>query len=696
MTPLGIDPEELLRMAPEMVPGMEMPPIGGPDPMGDLGLGMDFAPEELEEEPSGPDPQEMKKFLEDLSLFLKDIHDQYDKSLLRKQVLQDIEDSRRSYAQKTDETNFPWPGASNMVTPLTRIAVDENEPRLVASIVGRQPYLKVAHRPGATSKEEANAVEDYINYVLEEEVRLYPLASKLVHKMLLDGTVFPLVRWERKTVPIKRRDERGQSTVTEEPVFDGPQVTLISAEHVWLPDDVDDEDWEDVPVFRFVREFTEKELLSRAEQEEGWILENLKATSTEPLRTTEQILKDATSEEEEPAELRKVSTLEAFLPFEGENLVVLVDRETFKVLRLRQQFEVFGANRKPIRRVCLFREEGVSWGEPIYNVIRGLQDGTDAMWNRCVNSADITMTPWGFVKRGISGGTRSRLRIYPGRLFEVDDPAAYNFPNLGMFKPTEFVPLLSMYKMFYEKSINIADYNQGMESSISGKKGSTATGTLAILQEGKVKHEYRGSLLQYTFLDLLLCIYDFTVDNMPQTDVMPVTGQQVLRMSLTKDYTFGLGPSTVTANRFVDRKETEDFMMVMTPYMSMLNPMTILGDILRSYGKRPDEYIDPELNQIVQQYLVRKENIKALAAMGIPEDVATQLADQGVTPKNVGEFVKQLGEQHGQMAIQGSSGSASGSNEGAPVEQGGQPAFPRPDILQRVAGLVGGSGGSPA
>lgn len=592
--------------------------------------------------------QELDALLSEMSTFLSNAFQQYDGSSLRKEVLETAKEAREAYRQKAEDTNFPWPSASNMITPLTRVAVDELEPRLVQSLVGREPYLRVKHYPGASTKEQANDTEDYINYVLSKEVKLFVVTSKMIHKTLLDGTVFPMPYWVR----------------SDSPPFDGPKVMLVPLEHVWMADDVDDEDWEEATVFRYVDEFTPEQLLARAQQEEGWIQSNLPAVATGDKELTgEQELRAVTKEEV----TETAKTLEAFFTYGGQRWIALLDKDSFKILRLRLQSSVSGANIKPVRRFCLFREEGVSWGDSIYDAVRGVQEGMDGMWNRCVNSADITMTPWGFYKKGLSGA-QTRLQIHPGALFASDDPQAYSFPNLGMFKPTEFVPLIQIYQTFWQR-LTVSDFMQGMESELAGKKGTTATGTLAIIQEGKIKNEYRGTLAQFSFLDLMLVIYNMIAENMPQEDVQPVTGKPVLQMTLAQAYQFDLGPSTATANRFVDRKETEDFMMVMQPFMSLLNPIALLNDILRSYGKRPEEYIDPELNQIVQQYLAIKENTKALVAMGIPEQVAQQLSQKGITPDNVQQYFERVGEEHGKAAAE-----ASLPNGGVPPSEQGEPA----------------------
>ena len=335
---------------------------------------------------------------------------------------------------------------------------------------------------------------------------------------------------------------------------------------------------------------------------------------------------------------RPIEFLEAYIKYplfneENDNLIVLVEKETFQIFRVREQIEVVDENIKPLRRMRFLKRRGISWGYPLYTLIAGIQLGFDAMWNRCVNSADITMTPWGFIKRGISGLLQNKIQIFPGNLIEVDNPDAINFPNLTMFQPAQFVPLLMQYVTFYERTLNVSDFTSGRESQVAGKKGSTATGTLAILQEGKIKHEYRGGLTHNEFLAFFKNIHDLCVSNMPIEEHIKITGAPIAHYSSSDDFTFLLVGSDLTSNRFVDRQETESFAMTMQPFMELLNPMTMVDDVLTSYEREKQDYIDPELNQVVQQFLTQRRNEKEMVAMGIPEPIAKQAAAQGIDAK---------------------------------------------------------------
>ena len=291
------------------------------------------------------------------------------------------------------------------------------------------------------------------------------------------------------------------------------------------------------------------------------------------------------------------------------------------------------------------KRRGLSWGYPLYTLIAGIQLGVDAMWNRCINSADITMTPWGFIKRGMSGLLKNKMEIYPGNLIEVDNPEAINFPNLTMFQPNQFIPLIMQYISFFERTLNVSDFMQGRESALVGKKGSTATGTLAILQEGKIKFEYRGSLTDIEFVELFKNIHDLCLSHMPIEEQVKITGAPIKQYSSTEEYIFELAGSDLVSNRFVDRQETESFVQTMQPFMSLLNPHTIITDILTSYEKEPKDYIDPQLAQMIQHYMEVKNNTQQMVAMGIPEEIAQQAAQQGITPENAQTFMKELGKQ---------------------------------------------------
>ena len=607
--------------------------------------------------------KDMRRRLDKLALYIRELYYAFDGSSTRKKLLKLVKDSRKCYYQESDTTNFPWPNASNMISPLTTMAVDEVEPRLVAAVIGRDPYIKAKYTlGGGGSKEEEDRITKFDNYILNHKIKVKELVPQFIHEMLIDGTIYSMLSWDTSAKRVHRlapdpNSPNGIGKQITNIQTSGPKSELIPMEFVWHADDVNDEDWEDADVIRYIGNITISEIEERSKNEPGWMLpENWHrfAASSKTLKTTQQQTEGAQDyiyiyeENQKPIEF-----LEAFIKYplfdgKNENLIVLVELQSFEIFRVREQIEVIDENIKPIRRMRFLKRRGISWGYPLYTLIAGIQLGFDAMWNRCVNSADITMTPWGFIKRGISGLMQNKIQIYPGNLIEIDNPEAVNFPNLTMFQPAQFVPLLMQYITFFERTMNVSDFTSGRESQVAGKKGSTATGTLAILQEGKVKSEYRGGLTHNEFLELFKNIHDLCVSNMPIEEHIKITGAPILHYSSSEEFTFLLSGSDLTSNRFVDRQETESFVTTMQPFMALLNPATLIDDILHSYEKEKQDYIDPELNQIIQQHLQQKQNEKEMTAMGIPPEMAKQAAAQGITAKTAETFIKQMGKHTAQ------------------------------------------------
>ncbi len=644
-------------------------------PMGSV-YGLPFMPEALPPD-QGPEKQAMKDKLNKLALYVKSLYNAFDSSSTRRSILTLVKESRRAYYQESETTNWPWPGASNMIAPLTTMGVDEVEPRLVAAVIGREPYIKAKHILGTSTKEEAEQITKFDNFILEHKIKVKELVPQIIHEQLIDGTVYPLLGWKKETKRARRlgQDPNSPNGIGKQIVevdISGPYVELVPMEYVWHADDINDEDWEDANVIRYVGNLTIGEIERRSQKEDGWLLpDDWKkfAASSRTIKTIQQETEGVQDyiyhfeENQKPIEF-----LEAYIKYplldeqQDENLIVLVELNSFEVFRVREQIEVIDENIKPLRRMRFLKRRGISWGYPLYTLIAGIQLGVDAMWNRCINSADITMTPWGFIKRGMSGLQRNKIEVYPGNLVEVDNPEAVNFPNLTAFQPTQFVSLILQYISFFERTLNVSDFMQGRESQVAGKKGSTATGTLAILQEGKIKHEYRGGLTHNEFLAFFKNIHDLCVSNMSVEEHIKITGAPMMKYSSTDEYLTTLSGSDLTSNRFIDRQETESFVATMGQFMSMLNPMTLINDILNSYQKEGQDYINPELNQIVMQFIQQEENKKAMVAMGLPPEMAQAAVAQGFTPENVKTFVASLGKQAGQADFQGEQ---SGKPQGA-------------------------------
>ena len=61
---------------------------------------------------------------QDLVETILDLYDEISASKYRETKIENIKKSHERYSQKEETTDKPWPGASNMVLPLTTISID--------------------------------------------------------------------------------------------------------------------------------------------------------------------------------------------------------------------------------------------------------------------------------------------------------------------------------------------------------------------------------------------------------------------------------------------------------------------------------------------------------------------------------------------------------------------------------------------
>jgi len=102
-----------------------------------------------------------------------------------------------------------------------------------------------------------------------------------------------------------------------------------------------------------------------------------------------------------------------------------------------------------------------------------------------------------------------------------------------------------------------------------------------------------------------------------------------------------------TVNRFMARQELETFMSNVQPMWPMFNPMFFAELYSREYKYDPKETIDPELNRIVQQYMMIKTEGQKLAEMtGMPEEQARNMvAETGMGAEDIMKMMQEQSEE---------------------------------------------------
>ena len=625
--------------------------------------------------------------LDEIADYVCEKFDEFRQSDKRRKVKERVLEARDAYEQNTAPATEPWEGASNMKFPFDTITVDHMVPRLYATIAGKDPILNMEDF-GALDKQYREDIIKFDNYVLRNDVKLQNILDPWLHTMAVDGQRYVLVYWNREKV--KRRDfvrnpladsgllteedyfqnpEAHQGEMVpylgmmmhefEETVHDGAKVEFVDFDDVYFPDRIDD--WEEAPVLRKYFETWEAYQYKAMKMKfRGWIepdketLEDFEGSLYDKRPSAEEELKLEVTDTEDRASVTEEGKLKQELFFvEGhinwdvdgdgiqEKIIVRAEYNTRKCVYIRNNNEMDMFNRKQIRMTTLFPEPNTGYGYGFFHKLRQIRDGASVLFNTLVNSAIIAMLPWFIYEEG-AGFEEQEPELSPGKGVKVKDADKVKFPSINA-NAALFKDFLNFYIGLWERIVGLSDYSLGRESESVGKKGSTATGTMAIIQEGQIVHEYRGVTIQHQFEEIFEIIHDLYYLNMPPGLDVAILGHPMDRRLMSRNYKLRLMGSTVSANRYSERMEVQEALMVGKEgaQMGLVNPEPLLRMYFKTIRNLDvDEVLAGPMMQVLQRlFNPDEEDPFGPMVMELSQESPEELVDKQMT-QQVGEQVR--------------------------------------------------------
>ena len=586
---------------------------------------------------------------------IDDLYKVYEKSEYRKAKMAEIKEARRTYEQKAEDTIFPWAGASNVVLPMETISVDNLEPRLIAGLTGKKPII--AFDPTGHLDEEGKILEKWFNDELDDVVRIEEVGRNIVHTLLIEGTRFSVVQYEKRK-SIKREflfDEQGNIAIdektrkpqieeAEDTVFEGAKDVTIPFNDMYIPDDIGAmEEWEDADKIRKVRipygdlvnkkdasgylnigpwllpEDVQKKLKEKdkspSQQVAGVdvtgkdLVECIECHISYPIHNLKDIDEDTDSKER--------------AEYKNERVIVTVALEAELVIRKILQRDANMNNQSVLKRQRLFPEEGRSFGTGIHGKMKAIQEGASGVFNRMMNVADVVLLPWYFYEE--NAGVQGRQEVKPGEGVKVEDISKIKFPEFKV-NPGQYIEFLRTFFDLWERVMSISEPQIGKQKS----EKTTATEIMAVIQEGNIKHNYQAETFKEEFLSIIRTMYDLYYQYMPYDKTIPYGGEMIPfpRAFMRRPNNFRLTGSTEMSNKLIERKENED-LFSMTINDPFFNPMAIREDLLKSYGREnTQKYLNPEAYEVLQLFIEYPEQVmQALAP--IVQALQAAEAEQG-------------------------------------------------------------------
>jgi hypothetical protein len=161
------------------------------------------------------------------------------------------------------------------------------------------------------------------------------------------------------------------------------------------------------------------------------------------------------------------------------SLVVSYHRPTKTIMRAMYNPSMYGV--RPYYKTTFIELRGKKGrGFGIADQIKHMQAELSTIHNQQLDNATIANTRW-FLGR--KGAVKADTRIWPGRFLTVPNPEG-DVKAMQLGEVYNSMRELEVSVMSYaERRSGVSDYSLGRESSVLGDRA-TATGTLAIIQEG--------------------------------------------------------------------------------------------------------------------------------------------------------------------------------------------------------------------
>ena len=430
-----------------------------------------------------PEGEDQKKIVDYLTEEVLTVEDGTE----RKEMMDQVALWRRQREARPEqaEKDFPWPGASNIVPPLSMTNTNALFAMVKESLGARSPFWTVDTEDDLMQP-EAKALELLLDSMAESRyhMNLREANNTIFYDMVSLGTQFVKVPWTVDRWYFKRHNPTtGAIEQVSKVVKDCPEVVPIRFE-----DFLTRPFWPDPQRAPWVGHkvwYMEHELLQR--QQQGIfndLTEKVIARGTDDmdenrLETLKRmgIMPDQTSD----TRLYALYSLNCFWDVDGdgfpEDVVLWFDPVTGSVLR--SEFNDLGI--RDYVRLPYFERPGELYAMGVGWMTEQLQDAFTALMNMYINGTMLAMLQMYVSRRG--SGIAPNEIFRPLKNIIVDNPKEdflpVKFPDMGYGT----LQAQMMIKEMADRATGASDAMLGFENKATSAR-TTATGTMFLAQQG--------------------------------------------------------------------------------------------------------------------------------------------------------------------------------------------------------------------
>lgn len=312
---------------------------------------------------------------------------------------------------------------------------------------------------------------------------------------------------------------------------------------------INDEDIEDLRQWvrkdHIVEGATEKEITAHSQLDRPAVSVSRKADKVEGAREDRE---------------ENLDVWEVFMTFdidgddEDEEIVVWVEFNTRKILRIAHLYEDYHSNDRPFVEWGLIPIENRTLKAGVGEFLMPLKVEIDALFNNRSDAASVTLMPSGFYRPG-SGFYPGKVQWQPGMWIPVDSPRNDVAPNVYTNNARDTINV-EQFLLALVEDISISTYALGRGPDRPNAPR-TARGTLAILQQDAVKMDY--IIKRLTPALEAIChktLYLLRVFGQEEEEFRVLGTNEVRTLrpeDLDNRYSFYLDVDTVSANKEIQR-----------------------------------------------------------------------------------------------------------------------------------------------
>lgn len=532
------------------------------------------------------------------------------------------------YFGNREPKEIPWKFCSNRSLKIGASILDMLLARLLPSVVNED---LVNFRPGEiTDGPKVERIQKLMHWWIFVHGRMRTFFENWVKGILGFGELLSESSWKVVITDTGKIEEKpvtdemgmplinpdGTPAIVQEKIFDRTESSesrIFTRDKFYLQEGSKDIETEPVVIEETIF-FRDLEILER----EGTLI-NVTTKLKDLIPVGKEELTGATPEENESIRLMKlrnkpIDILREYLNFDvdgdgfDERIRVIVSKKYdiylggVKLTDLAYKGKQTLDYTKFSSRIDCLEE---NWGEGILEKIRELSDEIDAIFNQMTDSNSLSILRPGFYDP--SGDVDAPiLKLAPNKMTPVSDPARnIYFPDMSI-RTDQLILAIRLVLEFIERLTAASSYVLGKESEIVGGSG-TATRTQAIVQSAEQRFAIPAERLREGAARIINQHLALLQRNIPpglENRILGEDDKPIFQSNeLTEEGIAGEFDCYLLPDPSMGSKETERQLASMIYSILLQNVIVgtdpvkiykVTADLLRAYGKEPEEYLGPE------------------------------------------------------------------------------------------------------